>query len=147
MSRCRFVRKSSFSRSLLFTPQPRQPLNFKAADLVLSFVLISRPEKLLFPPVANTLPEHCLRCLLLYFPASLQHVCTRSRHAAVLMHHQNLSLSILRADAKHLSMEERCQKINIFIFGILFPWISTFGATRNDKQQKVVHKDRRAAML
>ncbi len=44
-------------------------------------------------------------------------------------------------------MERRCQKINIFIFGMLLPWISTFGAARRDKKQKVVHKDRRAAML
>ena len=55
--------------------------------LVLSAALYHIP-KILFPSVANTLPGALFEMSARVFPAFLQHVCTGSRHATVLMHHQ-----------------------------------------------------------
>ena len=45
-------------------------------------------RKILFPSDANTLPGALSEMSACVFPVFLQHVCTGSRHAAVLMHHQ-----------------------------------------------------------
>ena len=112
---------------------------FNPADIVPSFVLVALYEKQrtvvlilrLFPSVANTPPEHCLSCLLSFsLPPYSTFALDPPRNGTNAPPEPDLIT--LRADAKHLSMKEGCQKTNIFIFGILLSWVRTFGAARSD---------------
>ena len=61
------------------------------------------------------------------------------------MHHPLLLIAVGRCEASiHVKNDEKSKYICFFA---VFTWICTYGAAHSDKQQMVVHKDRRAAML